>query len=102
MNPLLIGRLVLAWLALLLIAASAGGQTPAAQTSAPSSAQSAAQQNTVPPPPPAVPDANSAAAGPAQQHVAPLALKVASSAAGSVTDKATAQSSVSADSMQQL
>jgi pilus assembly protein CpaC len=102
MNPLLIGRLVLAWLALLLIAASAGGQTPAAQTSAPSSAQSAAQQNTVPPPPPAVPDANSSAAGPSQQHVAPLALKVAISAAGSATDKATAQSSVSADSMQQL
>ena len=102
MKPLVHCRLVLALIALPLAAAASSAQMPAAQTQAVSPATpNATQQNTISPP--AASDASAAAAASSQQHVAPLALKVANTAAApSDADRATAQSSSSADAMQLL
>ena len=99
MKPLVHCRLILAWIALPLLAATVSAQMPAAQ----SQPAGAAQASAVSTPPPSAPDASAAAAAPSQQHVAPLALKVAATtAASSDATKPPGQPASAPDVMQQM
>jgi len=98
MKPLTRRRLLLGWMSLLLLAGRLSSQMPAAPSPAPSpTPPNTTQQNTVSTTPAEAPDANAEAATPSQQHVPPLALKVANSSAVPATGEQSAP-----DELQQM
>lgn len=100
MKPLPPRRLVVALIGLPLLAAAMRAQTPGAQ----SQAASPMSQNPAEPitasPSPSAPDVSAASSS--QQHVAPLALKIASSASASSDTRKAVTGQSSSDALQEL
>jgi len=103
MKPLLRRRLVQALIAVTLLAATSNAQMPAPPSEAASPmSQNAAQPGTLSPLSSSAPDASATAAASSQQHVAPLALKIAKPATASSGAGEAASGQPSPDALQEL